>query len=167
MSDSNKHHCATCGHDESMCTPEEFYLRVTRYIGLTQKCNLGMLQRDLKVSYVKVVRIVERLEDEGLLRRNDDDGRYEVLFTLNERYMVEMKPTCTICGHDMYEMSLEKIYECVTEYLKDKHEFKISDLQQDLRIGYAKAATVADLLETKGLVGPYSVNGGTRKVLLN
>lgn len=59
--------CKNCGHDESKCTPDETYRRAKELIGFKKTASAALLQRDLKISYAKSAKILERLESEGFV----------------------------------------------------------------------------------------------------
>lgn len=63
--------CSVCGHDESKCTFDENYRRAKELIGFKKKASAALLQRDLKISYSKSVKILEKLEAEGHIGPSD------------------------------------------------------------------------------------------------
>lgn len=59
--------CSHCGHDESKCSFEETYRRAKELISYKKYASPALLQRDLKISYIIAVDVLERLEADGMI----------------------------------------------------------------------------------------------------
>ena len=73
----------------------------------------------------------------------------------------------------MIDLDVEKEEEMVDELFKEavsviinNNQASISILQRKLRIGYTRAARLIDLMEDKGIVGPYD-GRNPRKIMLS
>jgi len=60
----------------------------------------------------------------------------------------------------------DELFEEAVETIINNNQASISILQRKLRIGYTRAARLIDLMEEKGIVGPYD-GRNPRKILLS
>ena len=68
------------GAPEGEDTPEErTYRKAVQLVAENQRASTSWLQRQLRVGYNSAARLIERMEDEGLIARPDHVGRREVL----------------------------------------------------------------------------------------
>jgi len=61
---------------------------------------------------------------------------------------------CAVCGHDEAACTFEEVYRRAKELVGFKQECSAALLQRDLKISYAKAVAVIEMMEEAGLVGP-------------
>jgi DNA segregation ATPase FtsK/SpoIIIE, S-DNA-T family len=61
---------------------------------------------------------------------------------------------CTNCGHDESLCTFDEVYRRAKELIGFKQQASAALLQRDLKISYAKAAEVLEMLELDGLIGP-------------
>lgn len=59
--------CNNCGHDEDKCTFDEVVRRAKDVIKSKVVASQALLTRELKISYSNAMRVLELLEDEGLI----------------------------------------------------------------------------------------------------
>lgn len=54
------------------------------------------------------------------------------------------------------EKDIQEDYEEAIKLVREEGDAKTSFLQRKLKIGYARAARLMDLMETNGVIGPYN-----------
>lgn len=67
--------------------------------------------------------------------------------------------------HSSRQNEAEALYQQAVEAVRVQGKAMTSLLQRKLKIGYALAAQLMDILEEKGVIGPIGPNGAPRKVL--
>lgn len=59
--------CQNCGHDSESCDFKETVRRATEMIAFKKIASSAMLQHELKINYATSAKIIEQLEEEGLI----------------------------------------------------------------------------------------------------
>ena len=66
---------------------------------------------------------------------------------------------------EYYEGEIEELYKEAVEIVRINKIASASFLQRKLRLGYAKAARLLDLMEERGIIGKY--NGAKPREIIN
>lgn len=85
-----------------------------------------------------------------------DSENEKIIATMNQQY-TDILTSVKNLGEEKAEaqrLNDEELYEAAKEYVIETERASASLLQRHLRIGYAQAAMLLDMLEEKGVVGP-------------
>jgi S-DNA-T family DNA segregation ATPase FtsK/SpoIIIE len=100
------------------------------------------------VSEAEVKGVVKFIKDQNdKFQKNEDDDEFEKITESSQKSILEYK------GEESNEADDELFAAAKEEIMKGK-KASASFLQRRLRIGYARAARLLDVLEEKGIVGP-------------
>ena len=115
-----------------------------------RKVSTSYLQRKMRIGYNKAARIIDLLEEEEFLGPLQEGHTREILKDEYGDYLSEE----------------EDIIEEAMDIVIKSRKASTSYLQRRMRIGYAKAALIMDILEKKGIIGPPEGPNKSRKILV-
>lgn len=114
----------------------------------------------LSVVLILLKRINGKINDAALkvdfFDQKLDAENEKILTTMNQQY-TDILTSVKKLGEEKVEaqrLNDEELYEEAKEYVIETERASASLLQRHLRIGYARAAMLLDMLEEKGIIGP-------------
>jgi DNA segregation ATPase FtsK/SpoIIIE-like protein len=126
-----------------------------QFIEKKGKVSRDELKKRFGISDFRAIKLIELLAEYGFInKKEDEDGTRKVE---PEAFFQSVEPNIIYTNDD--EM-FKKAAEIVQEY----DQASASLLQRRLSIGYARAASILDKMEAKGIVGP-AVGAKPRQVL--
>ena len=133
---------------------DDMYDQVKEFIIKEQMCSTSLIQRRFKVGYGRAARIMDQLQDNGVI--SESDGTNKPREVLIDREHASQED----------EEELDKCYEEAKEYVIEMNKASTSLLQRQFGIGYGKAAKLMDQLEETGVISPSDGTNKPRKILL-
>lgn len=115
------------------------------------KASTSYIQRKLRVGYSRAARLMDLLEEGGVIGPAQGSAPREVVGS------AESVECATCAAHSFcieHDPLLEIQYGLARKAVIEKGKASTLFLQRQFNIGYARAATLMDLLEQNGVVGP-------------
>jgi len=131
---------------------DEMFEEAKKLVAEARKASTSFLQRSLGIGYAKAARLIDKLEEEGVIGEGDGAKPREVLIESFEDEVEKEKSWLE--GDD------EK-YEDVKTAVLEAGKVSISFLQRKFDVGFARAARLIDMLQANGVVE----KGDYKKVL--
>ena len=131
---------------------DEMFEEAKKLVAEARKASTSFLQRSLGIGYAKAARLIDKLEEEGVIGEGDGEKPREVLIESFEDEVEKEKSWLE--GDD------EK-YEDVKTAVLEAGKVSISFLQRKFDVGFARAARLIDMLQANGVVE----KGDYKKVL--
>lgn len=128
------------------------------------KASASLLQRRLRIGYAVAATLLDQLEENGVIGPGEGAKPRDVLasiFSLTEEEKNQLKELDYICkstgnseDDDMGNELHDELYEEARIVVVQAGKASASLLQKRLKVGYARAARLLDLLEERGVIGP-------------
>ena len=129
----------------------EYFEQAKKIVVSSGKASATLLQRILKVGYSQAARLLGMLESHGIVSSSFGSEPREVL--------VKNEPQEYLADDDL-------LIPDVIDFVSKLKTITPTRVQRKFMIGYARSARLLDILEEKGIVGPYN-EAKPRKVIKN
>jgi len=138
------------------------YLAARALVVEVGKCSTSFLQRIFRIGYSNAARLVDLLEENGVVGPQDGSRPREILMSLEALEEIEEKEyealerQWEIDNPDADNVSDDDddLYEDAKQAVIDAGKASTAYLQRKLRIGYSRSARLIDMLEENGVIGP-------------
>lgn len=147
------------GHDEY----EDLYEDARAFVIYEQKATTSLLQRRFKIGYGHAAKLMEQLEEEGVIEQSDGTNR--------PREVLEKEvPEGYLPGTDdgIYgEEELDECYHDVEIFARENGKISTAMIQRQFKVGYGRAARIMDQLHQNKVIEKWVGRSGPCKVLPN
>ncbi|MEI6039739.1 MAG: DNA translocase FtsK [Candidatus Berkelbacteria bacterium] len=128
---------------------DELYGEAKEIVVLAGKASASLIQRRLRVGYARAARLLDMLEEEGIIGPSEGVMPRNVL--VEEKFISGISPENKI---DIDPNMQDEFYSDAKKVVIKEGKASSAILQRYLQIGYARAARLLDILESEGVIGP-------------
>lgn len=127
---------------------DELYEVAKDLFAYLQMASTATIQKELKVDYARAARLMDLLEENGAISSsNGVDPRKVYLRKL-------AKPPKLPSISPSFHFAGDVLYDDAVDLVNKKGVVSQSTIEQELKIGKARAARLMDIMEQQGVIGP-------------